>query len=126
MSSGSEWLKCQGVEMSDFGVKVADLVGDLFQGIYHIGKQAMKANWDHATWVKLNVSDSHFATYDSSLLTHLVILAHTRNIRISVEGAAPGYLRLKFMAVTQSGFFADSHPTLLESLEKFGATLQRP
>jgi len=121
--SGSEWLEKQGIEMSEFGRQVADLVGELFDGIYHIGKQAVKANWNRDKFVSVVVQDHHFSTYDSSMLTHLIILAHNRNIRAHTRAAAPGYLRLEFMAVTRSGFFADRHPTLQESLEKFGVAI---
>lgn len=117
----SEWLRRQDVEVSEFGAKVADLVGELFEGIYHIGAQALKADWSRRGFVSVVVPDFHFSTYDSSLLTHLVILAHTRNIRAEIKAASPRYLRLQFMPVTRSGFFVDRHPTLRESLEKFGA-----
>lgn len=114
----SNWLLRQNVEMSDFGQRVANLLGELFGGIYHIGAQARKADWSQQKFVSIVVPDTRFATYDSHLLTHLVILAHDRNIRVSIKAAAYRYLRLEFMPVTRSGFFADRHPTLQESIDK--------
>lgn len=118
--SGSRWLSLQGVEMSEFGCRVADLVGELFAGIHHIGGQAVKADWSGERFVSVVVPDDRFATYDGSLLTLLVVLAHERNVRACVTAAAYRYLRLEFMPVTRRGFFADRHPTLRESLDKFG------
>ena len=122
----ANWLDRQHIEMSDFGRLVADLLGELFEGIYHVGNQALKADWSQPKFVSIIVYDARFATYDSDLLTRLVILAHNRNVRISIKAAAPRYLRLEFMPVTRAGFFADRHPTLQESIDKCSAPYNVP
>jgi len=124
MSSGSDWLRTK-KELSPFGECVADLLGKLYLGIYHIDREVLKADFSHSKHITVTVSDGRgsFATFDSDLLTRLVVLAHEMNIRASVRAAAPGYLRLEFMHVDRTGFFADRHPTLAESLQRVGAVV---
>jgi len=120
--SGSDWLKSQKT-LSPFGERVADLLGELYQGIYHIDREVLKADFSHSKHITVTVSDGRgsFATFDSDLLTRLVLLAHEMGIRASVRAAAHGYLRLEFMHVDRTGFFTDRHPTLEESLQRVGA-----
>lgn len=115
---GAIWLARQGVKMSNFGCRVADLVNELYRGIYHIGNEVCRADWSSDGFISIVVPDPLLATYDNDMLTRLVILAHDRNIRASIRASSPRYLRLEFMAVTRSGFFADRHPTLSEGLKK--------
>jgi len=122
--AGSDWLRRRRKELSPFGERVADLLGELYFGIYHIDREVLKADFSRPTRIIVTVSDGRgsFATYDDSLLTHLVLLAHEKNIRASVRAATHGYLQLEFMEVSRKGFFADRHPTLAESIKRFGAT----
>lgn len=98
--AGSDWIENTLKQpLSEFGRQVADLVGDVFLGIYHLTPRSLeKVDWQNDSFIQLVVpSTNHdIATYDGNRLTMLVLFAHDRMIRIAVEGAAPGYLRLTF------------------------------
>lgn len=119
---GSNWMKLQKKELSPFGERVADLLWMLYLGIYHIQGEVMRADFSQPRRVVVTVNDGNgsFSTYDSDLLTRLVFLAHEMNIRAGVRAATHGYLQLEFMQVDRNGFFADRHPTLMESLQSNG------
>lgn len=121
MNTGAEWMKSNGIEMSPFGEEVANLLGILYTGIYHIDYTRLtKAKLTEATYAEITVSDGSgmFSTFDDNLLTKLVLLAHSENIRVGIQAATHGYLKLVFTKVTRNGFFADRHPTLKESIKK--------
>lgn len=116
LGPGSTWLTRQGIKLSPLGQKVADLLDDLYKGIYHIESQALKVDWQHTQLISIVLMDGNFSTYDSDGLTRLVFLCHEHNIRVSVRGAAHHYLRLHFMEVDKNGFFREGHPTLIDVL----------
>ena len=123
--SGSEWLILQEKELSPFGKEVADLLGKLYDGIYHISSEVMKADFSGERYVAVTVSDGkgRFSTFDSNLLTKIVLLAHDAGIRAGIEAATHGYLKLTFMRVDRNGFFVDRHPSLSESMQRVGLAL---
>ena len=118
--TGSDWLRKNKKELSPLGEKVGNLLGELCSGIYHMDKEAMRADFSNKHMIRVCVRDSDFATYDSNKLTRLVFLCHERNVRVSIKGAAHGYLWLDFVEVDRAGFFADRHPTLAESIQRLG------
>jgi hypothetical protein len=118
--AGADWLRGYKKTLSPLGEKVGNLLGELFAGIYHIDKEVLKADFSDKQQVRVCVRDNDFATYDSSTLTKLVFLCHERNVRVSIKAAAHGYLWLDFVEVDRHGFFADRHPTLAESMKRFG------
>lgn len=120
MQTGSQWLRGAQKELSPLGEKVADLLGDLFQGIYHIDGEVLKADFSDVHQVRVCVRDNDFATYDGDLLTRLVFFCHEKNIRVSIKGAAHRYLWLDFCNVDRRGFFAERHPTIAESMQRLG------
>ena len=121
--AGSDWLEKNlpflkpGMELSPLGRKAADLLGELFQGIYHIDDgQLAKVDWSNNHWIEIVLFDSgQWGTYDFDGLTRLVFLAHEMNVKAAICAAAPRWLRLKFHNVTRAGFFRDGHPTLGEA-----------
>lgn len=119
-SAGSSWLSFGGKKkLSEFGVVVADILGEIFNGIYHISRSLKDADFTNDYYIKICIRDSlDFGTYDSDLLTQLVILAHTRNVKVSIKAAAHHYLWLEFIKVTKQGFFRDNHPTIDDLLVK--------
>lgn len=122
--SGAEWIEKQkGIKLPEFQTRVANMLGIVFRGIYHIGNEVMRADWlckhnEHEHTISITASDGRgrFSTYDSSTLTELVLLAHKMNIRVSIFAATHGYLRLVFMEVGEWGFFEDAHPTLEQAV----------
>jgi hypothetical protein len=117
--AGSEWIEESfKVEMSPLGREISDLLGDVFAGIYHLNHTSLfKVDWANDTWIEF-VLNKTIATFDNNELTRLVILCHDRLIRCSIEGAAPGYLRLVFhKRKSRTGHLYDRHPTIEQATE---------
>lgn len=112
--------------MSPFGEHVATILGELFAGIYHIKNAVMKADFTQRKRVRVCISDlgSQFTTYDTDLLTRMVIIAHRENVRIAINAAAHRYLWITFQIVDHSGFFADHHPTIEDLVFKINPNYQ--
>lgn len=108
------WMK-PGVEPSEVGYRVANLLDLLVNGLHHVDTDAAKkARWDDRLFVQLNWRYDEFATHDANLLTRLVFLAHDLCIRVSIQSATIGMLRLMFhpRKDREGGNFATRHPTL--------------
>lgn len=116
--SAAGWLHSRGKPTSLLGEKASTVIGELYRGIYHIERPVLNADWSNRHEVSICVPDNQFSTYDDSLLTDIVLLAHKHNVRVTVRAAAHGYLRLIFVNVTKNGFFRDGHPTTDELIEK--------
>ena len=115
--AGADWLvnNVRDLQISDFGRQVADLLGDLYRGIYHIDiSNLRKVEWGELNHIAISVYDQcgHWATTDGDLLTWLVVLAHDRCIRVSIEATTRRYLRLRFSQRQRAGDIGQSHPTL--------------
>jgi len=118
--AGSDWIrKSLGVkDISPLGEAVADLVGQVFLGIYHLPTAALKkVEWDDDYIIRLVIGKS-LCTVDNNELTRLVVLAHDRLIRVDIEGAAPRYLRLIFHQRTaREGSLTERCPTMEEHIK---------
>lgn len=78
------WYKKDPKIISPLGERVANLLGELFGGIYHIDESALKkAEWDNNYNISIRVS-KNLATYDFSYLTRLVFLCHHFRLRVEV------------------------------------------
>jgi hypothetical protein len=120
---GSGWMKSSGKKLSPFGERVADMLHEVFEGIYHVSTEVWKADFTGDKYIAVTFYENgNFATYDSDYLTRLVLLAHERNIRVCIRASTHRYLKVEFMKVDRGGFFADRHPTLIESMKKLGLT----
>jgi hypothetical protein len=125
--AGAEWLIRNGKanpsieNISDLGIRVADFLGYLYAGIYHISSQVLhkRVDWSNKHWIEVTVSHHAMATFDYSYLTKAVLLAHHFCLRLAIEGAAPKYIRLVFHPRTREGDIGHSHPTLDEAVTKF-------
>ena len=116
--AGAGWLERQFARtarpISDFGRAVADLLGDLFAGIYHIDRAVMSksVDWSAPHHISVVVYGT-MSTYDDSMLTRLVVLCHDRHIPCEVSGCGPRYIRLGFSPRNREGVCCwDHHPTL--------------
>jgi len=121
--AGADWiesaLRYDG-QMSILGRTVANLLGDLFFGIYHMNTTSLrKVDWSDSHCISVTV-DTELATFDSDALTRLVVLCHDRMIRCSVQGLAPGYVRLMFHQrhKRDEGSRWERHPTLEAAAEQ--------
>jgi hypothetical protein len=118
--SGADWIARQkyGANISPFGREVADILGGFAKGIYHMnGTSLSKADWQNESFIEVTVQ-GELSTFDGSGLTLLVLLAHDRGVRVGVKGAAPGYVRLRFLKPSESSTMPSAHPSLSVSTER--------
>jgi hypothetical protein len=121
--AGAEWLKANKVKnISPFGERVADLLGYMCQGIYHLDG-IEKRDWSSADMIEITYHE--VSTFDYSDLTRLVLLAHRMAIRISIIPAGR-YLKIQFSVRTREGSVYERHPTIEEAIEKFNADCYLP
>jgi hypothetical protein len=94
MYSGADWIEKNFGELSALGREAADLLGDVFLGIYHMRYTSLKkVNWKDGYCIEVTL-DRELSSFDGDELTRLILLAHDRMLRISLSGLGPGYIRL--------------------------------
>lgn len=124
-SSMRHWKKVKGQPrtMSALGEKVADLLGDLYFGIYHLdGGALQRVEWENEHHISIVLPWSQSArlcTYDSSDLTVLVLLCHDRCIRLELEAANTHFIRLTFYERSRDGDTYHRHPTMEEQIDRW-------
>lgn len=124
--SGWEWIQDtrkywngKPEPISELGKKVADLLGQVYGGIYHLDSGALsRVDWTDEHHIEFILSHRDLDTYDGSELTDLVLLCHMMNIHMSIDAASYRRLRLSFQRVTRRGFFRDGHPTLGDAIKR--------
>lgn len=131
--SGSEWIqetiyaKGQTIQMSPLGRDVADLLGELFYGIYHISQKALgKVDWNNEYWIEITIGYQGYSTTDFDNLTRLVFLAHHLAIRVSIEAAARQHIKLIFHRRERYGDYSRRHPFLEEAVKRFKESVSLP
>jgi hypothetical protein len=98
--AGADWLIENGYveerRISPLGRAVADLLGDVFLGLYHLpSKQLEKVAWHSTNYMFIQI-EGELATFDGDELTRLVFLGHDRMVRIAIGGVGPRYMRVAF------------------------------
>ncbi len=125
MSAGAERIKSMLAVFnrtpSEFGLLAADLLDDLYIGIYHLDqKTLMDVKWENPTVIRIAIKDNRqMATADESKLTRLVFLAHHYGVRASIEAASGTKIQIVIWKVSKKDFIIDRHPTLQEALASF-------
>ena len=113
--------------LSDLGRNVADLLGELFLGIYHIDSQALdRVDWSNKTFIVISIGWRSWSTVDFDTLTRLVFLAHHRALRVDLTPSKYNYMRLLFHQRSRSGNSSQRHPTLDEAVEHFKKLVELP
>ncbi len=119
--SGSDWLKNSYSEkiFSSFGIEVADLLGQVWRGIYHMPASSLrKVNWSHPDFVEINI-DKTLATFDYSNLTELIVLCHDRMIRLEINPLNFRYLKIYFhKRKTREGDICRKMPTIEDHIKE--------
>lgn len=126
--SGSEWLKSEVKELSPLGIEVADILGQVFLGIYHIDHTVLRRNvdWGNKYFISL-VLDKSLATFDFNELTCLVVLCHDRMIRLSIDGAKKGCITLLFhQRKGRAGRMSERMPFLEEQIKNIREEIGLP
>lgn len=106
-------------DMSPLGIAVADLLGDVFKGIYHLDYKALsRVRWNDNYCIIFILSWWDLSTFDFDELTKLVVLSHDRMIRISINAVAPHRMQLLFhQRKTRIGSISERMPTMEEHIE---------
>lgn len=104
--------------MSDNQWRAAQLVADVFGGFHHLNEFKPVAD---GVQVTLHAHD--LATFDYDLLTGLVILAHSRCIRVAVVTAG---MRLAVRAYVRQrdGAMHQRHPTMEQAIERWSSRME--
>lgn len=135
--AGSDWLLLQlrylnpdknpEALLSDLGQNVANLLGELFCGIYHLDHKALyRVDWSNNICIVFSLGWHQLATVDFDELTELVFLAHHMAIRVSIEASTHKYLKLIFHQRTRIGGYSERHPTLDEAVAIFKKNVSIP
>lgn len=129
--SGADWIyhSLATGEMSPLGIAVADLLGDVWLGIYHMNTTSLsKVDWANPYCVEVTLPRSgSLCTVDGNKLTILVVLAHDRMIRVGLEGVGPGYIRAQFhQRSSRDGRLMERYPTLEDHADLIRRHFSRP
>jgi len=115
--AGADWLigSYPDLKPSPLGLKVADILGMVWNGLYHLDPRIIKkTNWADPYCISVLIQQS-LATADWQNLTELVVLCHDLAIRMDL---APHmrYLSLLFHQRTREGYYNQRHPTIEEAV----------
>ena len=119
--AGADWIKRTfKKELSPLGENVANLLGDLFGGIYHIDHRALsRVDWANDHHIILILGWQGLSTYDMNELTRLVFLCHDYMLRCSISGTGPKYIEMMFHQRQREGDLYQRHPTIEQALEDY-------
>jgi hypothetical protein len=117
-----EWLeslyKDSGVKCSQHGRDVAQILGIVYGGLYHISAKLEKVKWDHERAIEIKISYPNLATFDFNNLTKLVILCHDACIRLEIEPNTFNSIRFWFhRREGREGSMSRRHPTIEQAIE---------
>lgn len=91
------WSYPRVTSISDLGIRVSNVLGQTFQGIYHIQRDfsLFKPNWAADDLIQVRLY-SYLSTFDSPCLTLLYLCCEAAHITVQIAGRAKGYLLLNF------------------------------
>ena len=100
--SGAGWLQRSlgpSRSLGPFGTRVANVLGQVYRGIYHIDSAVLKKGmfWDEPWVLPVNVSGG-LATFDFDELTRLVFCCQQAGIGVDICGCPWAYTKLLFSA----------------------------
>jgi hypothetical protein len=92
--------------------RALNVLASAYRGIHHVDlKKAKEDSFSYSVCVYGGAS-----TYDSDVLTRLVIAAHDACVRLDINGAANGYLRLIFTDRERGTDVFTRHPRIDEAI----------
>lgn len=124
--AGADWVErsMRVKNMSRIGRKVADILGVVYAGIYHIDQRALdKVDWTHKGWIEIKLRDS-LSTWDFNRLTALVIACHDAAVRVEIDGNSWHMLLLRFHERKRRGDMFERHPTIEDVVTKWRERFQ--
>jgi hypothetical protein len=97
--AGADWMLARQnpPAVSVLGIKVMNILGQVYQGIYHIDDHVLspKVRWDGVFSVAVTVYGC-LSTYDFSQLSMLVMCCQKAEVSVGVYGSFKGYTKLIF------------------------------
>ncbi|MCD0155981.1 hypothetical protein [Deinococcus sp. 6GRE01] len=133
--AGSEWLAANLTyekknAPSALGMRVADLLGELALGLYHLPKGALySTNWSDTHHIEVSLENGYvtLCTVDSNFLTRLVFLAHDYGMRVEIRPRTFSHLTLMFwQRHLREGRTSERHPTAEQALAAHRARYPMP
>ena len=124
--AGAGWVRDSfRCEPSPLGAAVADLLNDVFAGIYHLNHRSLrKVDWTDPYVIMLN-HDGALPTFDYDFLTQMVVLCHDRCLRLQIKGKGPRILELMFHQREREGGISHRHPTIEDAVASIRARYAR-
>jgi hypothetical protein len=112
-------------KISKLGENVADLLNDVWCGIYHIDDLFLrKVDWTNKNWIRISIFGG-LNSYDDDKLTRLIILAHDRCLRVEINPCNFNHLELLFHQRERVGDFYSRMPTMEDHLAEIRKNHQR-
>lgn len=132
--AGADWVaenikygRHPDMQMSDLGRAVADFLGELYHGIYHLSNKAIdRVDWSDKRCIIISIGWNSWSTVDFDVLTRLVFLAHHTSLRVDLTPSTHQYMRVMFHHRGRSGDAYTRHPTLDEAVERFKKNVSIP
>lgn len=117
---GAAWIERQSWgEVSELGRTVADILGYVFRGIYHVNYLYLsEVEWSNPEFMTIRMR-RELATHDGNDLTELVLLAHLTGVRVALVPKSNVTYTLKFHAPGSFLLMGD-HPTLDQVIARLG------
>ena len=102
------------IELSPLGIEVADILGQVWRGIYHL--QYDLIDWSDPHHIEVNIAEG-LSTWDFNRLTELVVLCHDRAVRLEIEPCNMRFVKLLFHQRGREGGMTKRHPTMEEAVQ---------
>lgn len=112
--AGADWLRASyKLTPSPLGTVVADLLGFVYRGLYHIESSIRNVDWSDNDYITVQLPrGADIGSYDFSEMTTLVLLAHDLHVRVAVCGRGINMMRLSFSPRSREGGICSRHPDL--------------
>lgn len=127
--AGADWIKSalKVKDMSPLGEETANILGELYLGIYHLeSHQLKKVDWSQQHNIDVVLGWQSFSTYDDDKLTKLCFLAHHRAIRVEINPHSFKYLRLTLSRRSRLGAKHERHPSIDQAVNAFKQYVSLP
>jgi hypothetical protein len=128
--AGADHLDGMGCPASLLGRTVAEALGYVYRGLYHLPTGSLKrATWRDERCVSINVPGFDMASWDGARLTQLVVVSHDLGLRLEISPAGPRHLKLRFsQRTTREGSISCRLPTLEDHVLaiRHGYTVEAP
>jgi hypothetical protein len=93
---GAEWMRRSGFNLSPLGELVAEIVGFVWRGIYHLSRRDLEASdFADQRFVRVRVPGG-LSTWDYPQLAELVALCYQNGLRMEIQPRGQRHLMLAF------------------------------